>query len=260
MLFGAYLKLFGIALFVIPGLVGVILYQDIPNQDMLYTTMVRDFLPVGLSGLVLAGMIAAMMSSQDSGINAMSAVVAMDIYPLFRKNASQKEAVWVGKGFAAVNIAWGVIAAPLFLDLNTALFDLGMTVAGFMVIPSGVCFLFGRFSKRVNSYGAVATLVCGLLIGVYYVMSKNFPASGVPIPDAVRAMHFYHVFPIVFLILTAILFGVSYLTPAPAAEKLEVIRPMEKEIDTGPKRPWYRSFNFWWIVYIAIVLGFYIFV
>jgi hypothetical protein len=91
-------------------------------------------------------------------------------------------------------------------------------------------------------------------------MSKNFPASGVPIPDAVRAMHFYHVFPIVFLILTAILFGVSYLTPAPAAEKLEVIRPMEKEIDTGPKRPWYRSFNFWWIVYIAIVLGFYILV
>ena len=61
MLFGAYLKLFGIVLFVIPGLVGVILYHDIPNHDMLYTTTVRDFLPAGLSGLVLARMIAAMM-------------------------------------------------------------------------------------------------------------------------------------------------------------------------------------------------------
>ncbi|MEZ5276904.1 MAG: sodium/solute symporter [Opitutaceae bacterium] len=260
MLFGAYLKLFGIVLFVIPGLVGVILYKDIPNQDMLYTTMVRDFLPAGLSGLVLAGMIAAMMSSQDSGINAMSAVVAMDIYPLFRKNASNAEAIWVGKGFAALNIIWGIAAAPLFLTMNNALFDLGMTVAGFMVIPSGVCFLFGRFSNRANSYGAVTTLILGLLIGLYYVLAKNFPAAGVPIPDAVRSMHFYHVFPLVFLLLTAVFFGVSYLTPPPAPEKLEVIRPMVQEIETGPRRPLLRSFNFWWILYLAIVVGLYVFI
>ena len=85
-------------------------------------------------------------------------------------------------------------------------------------------------------------------------------AAGVPIPEAVRSMHFCHVFPPVFLVLTAVFFGVSYLTPPPAPEKLEVIRPIAREIETGPRRPLLRFFNFWWILYLVIVLGLYVFI
>ncbi len=258
LLLGAYLKLFGVVLFVIPGFIGILLYSDSATTGTLYTTMVRDFLPVGLSGLVLAGMIAAMMSSQDSGINAMSSVVAMDIYPVFRKNASPKESVIVGKVMAACNLIWGAIAAPLFLGMDRAIFDLIMTVAGFMVIPAGTCFLFGRFNKRVNGAGAVATLFTGLVVGVYYIVCKNFPAMNQFLPDAIREWHFYHVFPVVFLLLTTILFVVSYATQAPPQEKLDCLQPADAvKLEEGPKPPLFKSFNFWWAVYICIVLGFY---
>jgi solute:Na+ symporter, SSS family len=258
MLLGAYLKLFGIVLFLIPGLVATVLYAGVENTDTLYTTMVRDFLPVGLSGLVLAGMIAAMMSSEDSGINAVSSVVALDIYPLIRRKAKQAEAILVGKIFAAVNLIWGIIAAPIFMNMNSALFDLAMTVVGFMVIPSGTVFLFGRFDKRLNGKGAVTTLALGMVLGTYYVSVKNFPAlHGLMLP-IIEDMHFYHVFPLVFLILTAVLYSVSYMTEPPPREKLECIRPMEKEIDEGPPRPWYRTFKFWWALYILIFVAFYV--
>jgi solute:Na+ symporter, SSS family len=258
MLLGAYLKLFGVVLFLIPGLVAAVLYAGVENTDTLYTTMVRDFLPVGLSGLVLAGMVAAMMSSQDSGINAVSSVVALDIYPLVRKKASQGEAVAVGKVFAAGNLIWGILAAPIFMNMNSALFDLAMTVAGFMVIPSGTVFLFGRFNKRLNGKGATTTLFLGMLIGFYYVATKNFPVLHDFMLPALRGMHFYHVFPLVFLLLTTVLFSVSYLTAPPPAEKLECIRPMDIEIDEGPKLPFYRTFKCWWLVYIAIFVAFYL--
>ena len=258
MLLGAYLKLFGVVLFLVPGLVAAVLYSDVQNTDTLYTTMVRDFLPMGLSGLVLAGMVAAMMSSQDSGINAQASVVALDLYPLVRPGAGQREAVLVGKSFAACNMVWGVLAAPIFMNLDSALFDLAMTVAGFMVIPSGTVFLFGRFNRRLNGKGAVTTLFLGMLIGTYYVSTKNFPALNDYMIPALRGMHFYHVFPMVFLLLTAVLFSVSYLTEAPPATKLECIRPIEPQLHEGPPRPWYRTFRFWWILYLVIFAAFYI--
>tara|TARA_B110000467_G_C18326360_1_gene489327 strand:+ start:759 stop:2357 length:1599 start_codon:yes stop_codon:yes gene_type:complete len=257
MLFGAYLKLFGVVLFLIPGLVAAVLYKDVANTDTLYTTMVRDFLPVGLSGLVLAGMVAAMMSSEDSGINALSSVVALDIYPVIRPKAKQSEAIKVGKIFAGCNLAWGILAAPIFMTLNSALFDLVMTVVGFMVIPSGTVFLFGRFNRRINGQGAVATLFLGMLIGTYYVATKNFPALNGLLLPVLQGMHFYHVFPIVFVGLTIVLFAVSYLTPPPPPEKLECIKPVVKEIIDGPSLPWYRTFGFWWALYIAIFISFY---
>ena len=220
--------------------------------------MVRDFLPVGLSGLVLAGMVAAMMSSQDSGINAQASVVALDIYPLVRPNASQTEAVMVGKAFAACNMIWGVVAAPIFMNLETGLFDLAMTVVSFMVIPSGTVFLFGRFNKRLNGKGAVVTLFLGMIIGTYYVATKNFPVLHDYMLPWFRGMHFYHVFPIVFVFLTIVLFAVSYATEPPSEEKLKCIAPIEPQLREGPPRPWYRTFKFWWAVYIAIFIGFYL--
>jgi SSS family solute:Na+ symporter len=258
LLLGGFLKLFGIAFFVIPGMVGVLLYPDLPNADQLYTTMVRDFLPVGLSGLVLAGMLAAMMSSQDSGINAMSSVVAMDFWPHIRKNAREGEGVLVGKGIAAFNILWGVAACPLFLLLDRGIFDMIMTIAGFMVLPVGVCFLFGRFNKRVNSAGAVTTLGIGLVLGVYYTVCSSNPVLREFLPTFMREWHFYHVYPVLVVFLSAILFIVSYLTPKPTEAQLACVLPMSKEVKNDEPKEFYKTFNFWWIVYLCIFCGMYI--
>lgn len=257
MLFGAFLKMGGILLFTIPGLVALVMYPD-AQPDATYAMMVRDFLPVGISGLVLAGLLAAMMSSQDSSINAIAGLVALDIWPLVRPNASEREAVLVGKTYSACNLLWGVVAAPIFLSADQGIYTIVLKVTGFMILPTGVCYLWGRFSKRVNGAGAVATLLTGLVLGLTYIMFSTIPDLRVHLPDLIANAHFYHIYPVFFVIFTVILYSVSALTPAPTEARLACLRVEKEDTSHLPKLPWYRRFKFWLVVYLICFCAVYI--
>ncbi len=258
LLLGGFLKIFGLVLFVIPGIAGSLLFPEIPG-DTIYATMVRDFLPAGISGLILAGMLAALMSSQDSSINATAGVVALDIYPVFKPQASEREAVIVGKVFAATQISFGVIAAPVFLVIEQGIFDLVLKISGFMLLPAGVCYLWGRLVPRVNGAGASATLLCGLVLGVYYILTSSLPGLRSFLPEFVHEAHYYHVYPVFVLILTGIFFAVSFMTDAPTPDKLEFLKAhADDRAHLKSEQPWYRKFYFWWGVYVVVVLGLYI--
>ncbi|MBK1879339.1 sodium:solute symporter family transporter [Pelagicoccus mobilis] len=257
LLLGGFLKMLGIFLFTLPGIIGAQLYPEVAS-DSLYATMIREFLPVGLSGLVLAGMLAALMSSQDSGINAMSAVVALDVWPVFRKNATEKEAVMVGKLFAGSVLVWGILAAPFFKDFPEGIYSMILKIAGYMILPTGVCYLVGRYVRRVNGAGAVVTLGIGLVLNVYYVMASTIPELRFLLPDWMANLHFYELYPFMVIFLTVILVGVSLLTPPPEPEKLVCLEKPRAEIDTGAPTPWYRRFHFWWMVYLVAFVSLYI--
>ena len=257
MLFGAFLKLGGILLFTIPGLVALVMYPGV-KPDTTYAMMVRDFLPVGISGLVLAGLLAAMMSSQDSSINAIAGLVALDIWPLVRPNASEQEAVLVGKTYSACTLLWGVLAAPLFLSADQGIYTIVLKVTGFMILPTGVCYLWGRFSQRVNGAGAVATLACGLVLGLSYIMFSTIPELQPHLPALIADAHFYHIYPVFFVIFTVILYTVSALTAPPTAANLECIQAIKTDAPTGPVLPWYRRFKTWLILYLICFAAVYI--
>ncbi len=254
MLFGAFLKLGGILLFTIPGLVALTLYPQ-AAPDTTYAMMVRDFLPVGVSGLVLAGLLAAMMSSQDSSINAIAGLFALDIWPLVRPNASEREAVMVGKTFSATNLAWGVFAAPFFLTLDQGIYTIVLKVTGFMILPTGVCYIWGRFSQRVNGVGAVGVLLSGLVLGITYIAFSTLPSLRPHLPEIIANAHFYHIYPVFFIIFTVVLYGLSAMTAAPLPEKLECIRAAAEPVQTGPAPVWYRSFKFWFAIYLACFIA-----
>lgn len=249
MLLGAFLKLGGILLFAVPGIVALVLYPH-AAPDTTYAMMVRDFLPAGVSGLVLAGLLAAMMSSQDSSINAIAGLVALDIWPLVRPTANEREAVVVGKVFSVTNIAWGVVAAPFFLTLDQGIYTIVLKVTGFMVLPTGVCYVWGRYSPRVNGAGAVATLISGFFLGVGYILFSTLPSLRPYLPDIIANAHFYHIFPVFFIVFTVILYAVSAVTPAPSAARLDCIRKVERAVRTSPAPVWYRSFRFWLAIYL----------
>jgi len=257
MLLGAGLKLFGLVLFVIPGLIAVQLFPGI-EPDTAYTTLTRELLPVGLSGLVLAGLVAALMSSQDSGINAMASIVSIDIYPLIRKAAKQKETIFVGKAVAIATIAWGVVGAPMFLVVEQGIFDLVLKFGGFLMVPNGLCYLLGTFWKRGTEQGCIASLGTGVLLGGYYNVVSTVPGYDRFLPDLVAESHYYHILPIFALILVFVFVVFSLLSPKPSAEKIDFIRASAQERAERPVRPWYRSFNFWWGVYIAAFATMYI--
>ncbi len=251
MLLSAFLKMGGIVLFTLPGLIALALHPELAKPDESYPTMVRDLLPAGLSGLILAGLLAAMMSSQDSGINATAGVVALDLWPVVRPRASEREGVIVGKVFAASSIAFGVVAAPFLLGADQGVYAMVLKISGFMVLPTGTVYLVGRFVRRVNHQGAVATLAVGLVLAVWYVVCSTIPTLRFLLPDALAGAHFYHVYPVYFLVFVAVLVGVSLLTPPPAAERLACIAPTVGTRPPGAPTAWWRSHRTWVLAYLA---------
>lgn len=123
---------------------------------------------------------------------------------------------------------------------------------------AGIRDLVGRFVKRVNGQGAVATLSVGLVLNVYYVMTSTVPDLRFLLPDIMANLHFYELYPFMVIFLTLILVVVSLLTPAPEPEKLVCLEKHPKEIDTGGPLPWYRRFHFWWAVYLVAFVALYL--
>jgi SSS family solute:Na+ symporter len=257
MLLAAFLKMGGIVLFTLPGLIALVVYPGIAKPDESYPMLVRDFLPVGVSGLVLAGMLAAMMSSQDSSINATAGVVSLDLWPVVRRRASEREGVLVGKVFAAVSMLVGVVSAPLLLGSDQGLYAIILKVTGFMILPTGTVYLVGRFFHRVNGPGAVATMLVGLVLGSWYVVCSTLPELRFLLPDAIASAHFYHVYPLFFLVFVAVLFGVSYLTPPPTEAELACVLP-PPSIATETSASWWQRYRFWLALYLVAFVVVYV--
>lgn len=258
LLLASYLKLGNIFVFVIPGMVAVMLFAEV-NPDIAYVTMVRQFLVPGFSGLVLAAMIAALMSSQDSNVNSTASLVAMDIYPAIVKNPNPKTALRIGKITAVVLMANGVIQAPMLLGANQSLFNLLMRVFSFMILPTGICYLFGRFNKRINSHGALTCIIVGAVLAIYYIACNNYAPNLLPPFMRDENTHFYVVFFWMALFLSVLIHVVSYLTPKPEPEKFEFMQATRQEAaPAAVAQPWYRRFKTWFIGYIVIFAAFYL--
>jgi solute:Na+ symporter, SSS family len=253
MLMGAYLKVVTVFMLAIPGMIAATLYPGIAG-DAAMPVLIRELLPVGLSGLVLAGLVSAVMSSADAGVCAISSVIALDIYPsVSRKAVDEAKALKVGKWAATLIMVYGTFAAPFYGSLGP-IYLLVLKIGGFMLLPVGTCFILGRFSRRVNHQGAMATLSVGLAVSVVYILGTNLPGARALLPEAVVGAHFYHLYPFLFAFYAAFLYGVSLLFPAPAMEALKVLEaPANRSLEEGGQRPWYRSFNLGWWLFLGLV-------
>ncbi len=263
MLMGSYLKILTVFLLAVPGLVAARLYPDAGDSSI--PTLVRELLPslgligVILSGLVLAGLISAVMSSADAGVCAISSVIALDIYPsCTRKEVNEKRALFVGKLAATLIMFYGTFAAPYYKNLGS-IYDVILQVGGFMLLPVGTCFLLGRFSRRVNNEGAVATLAAGLLLSVLYIIGTKTAWGRSWMPDFIEQAHFYKAYPFFFIFYLVFMYVVSLFFAPPTKEQLVVL-------ETGPvvqfrpeePRPWFQSFQFWWVMFLVIIVAIYI--
>ena len=257
MLLGGFLKMFALFLYSLPGLIALVLFQDI-SPDSAYPLLAREVLPIGLRSIVLAAMIAALMSSEDSSLNANAGIIAVDIIPAFWKNVGETKALTIGKLTVSLQMIVGVLLAPSVLYFDIGVLELILKIAAFLTLPAGICFIFGRFSKRANETGALATLIAGLFLGIYYVLCSTVPELKSFLPNSIADTQFYRIYPFFFLFLSAIMMITSWLSQHPAPEKLcclETNLPnRQKEIDG---RPFYKKYYFWMIIYICCFLGVY---
>lgn len=179
--FTGWLKILDVPLYILPGIICLALFPTLQNPDEAYMTMVTNLFPIGMVGLVLAVLTAALVSTIGSALNALSTVFTMDIYvKKYRPEASTKEIIRIGQIVTVVGALISVIitvAIDSIKGLN--LFNVFQSVLGFIAPPMAAVFLFGVFWKRATMRAANFALTAGTIfsIGVGILYLWVFPAE-----------------------------------------------------------------------------------
>jgi len=183
-IFAGFLKLTPVFLFIIPGMICFALAKSGINADIqkelidssghlireraqgAFPLLVTHVLPVGVRGIVVAGLLAALMSALAGVFNASSSLFTMDFYSRFRPTASQEKLVRVGRIATVVMVIIGLLWIPVIQGAR-GLYDYLQGIQAYLAPPIFVVFFFGVFFKRLNGPGCLATLITGFLMGVF---------------------------------------------------------------------------------------------
>lgn len=159
-LFAGLLKLPVLFLMVMPGLMAVMILPPLENPDQVFPALVSELLPAGLSGLILAALVAALMSSVDSTLNSASALLTLDFIKPLRPGLKPRQVAWIGRAAILLFMLLAAAIAPLIGHFQ-GLFHYLQTALSYLVPPVAAVFLFGAFWKRPDGVSALTTLIGG---------------------------------------------------------------------------------------------------
>ena len=162
-LFAGLLKLPVLFIMVLPGVIAVMILPPLENPDQVFPTLISELLPAGLSGLILAALLAALMSSVDSTLNSASALLTLDFIKPLHPGLRPRQLAWMGRGAIVLFMLLAAAIAPLIGQFQ-GLFHYLQTALSYLVPPVVVVFLFGAFWKRPDAVSALATLIGGHLL------------------------------------------------------------------------------------------------
>ena len=247
-IFAGYLKLLPVFIFIVPGLIcwALILksstgeVQDMNFAEMLvpeesikiaesgkaFPMMVKNVLPVGMRGLVVAGLLAALMSSLAGVFNACSTLFTMDLYKKRYPQASEQQLVRVGRIATVVMVLVGFAWIPI-IQGSKGLYDYLQSVQGYLAPPIFVVFFLGIFWKRLNAKGCLAALVVGFALGVFRLavdtppkIWADFQYTEGSLLWIVNKIYFQYFSLLIFLVSAAAMIIVSMLTQKPDYERI----------------------------------------
>jgi SSS family solute:Na+ symporter len=227
-IFAGYLKILPVFIFVLPGIIAAALYSDIRGEaaNSAYPLLVQRLLPAGLKGLVLAGMLAALMSSLASAFNSCSTLLTWDVYRKWRPQATEARLVAVGRITAVILVVLGLLWIPFMKYVSSQLYIYLQSIQAYIAPPIAACFLLGLFFRRLNGAGAIASLWTGLVLGLLrLILELVNGVSKTGLPDGtiwawIAEINFLHFAVLLFVISTAVLAGVSAFTAAPTPAQL----------------------------------------
>jgi solute:Na+ symporter, SSS family len=168
---GGYFKLLPVFIFLIPGMIAFALSQKglltVNSSDSAFAAMVAQLLPAGFKGVVVCGLIAALMSSLASLFNSSAALFVGDFYKKFRPESSEHHLLVVGRIATAVVVVLGVVWIPVMLGLGKVLYDYLQAVQGLLAPAIATVFLLGVFWKRTTAKGALWGMIIGFAVGMF---------------------------------------------------------------------------------------------
>jgi len=223
-IFGGFLKILPLFIFVLPGIVAAALVStgqlEIARPDHALPEMIRSLLPVGIRGLVMAGFLAALMSSLAAVFNSCSTLITWDVYRKVHPQASDRQLVVVGKLATVLLVGFGLAWIPFMKYISGQLYVYLQSVQAYISPPIAAVFLLGVFWKRVNGAGAIASLATGFVLGALrLVLELTHPSSG-GILAWYADVNFLHFAILLFAVCTGVLIVVSLATPPQSDEQL----------------------------------------
>ncbi len=258
-IFAGYLKILPLFLFVIPGVIAYALSQqgqlDLAAPDEALPTLIATLLPVGLRGVVVAGLLAALMSSLSSVFNSTSTLVTWDVYRRLNPNATERQLVVVGQATTAILVGVGLLWIPLMGLVSEQLYQYLQSVQAYISPPIAAVFLIGITWRRVNSQGAIASLITGFVLGMGRLVAELNKESLDGLLFWYADVNFLHFAVLLFVVCTGVLIGVSLLTPPPSEERLKdltfaTLTPGARDSDAG-----WRRRDLIWTVGVVLAVG-----
>ena len=223
-IFAGFLKQLPLFLFVVPGVIAYCLSQsgklELASSDQALPALVVALLPAGFRGLVVAGLLAALMSSLSSVFNSCSTLITIDIYKKLHPGVSERRLVLVGQTATIGLVGLGLLWIPLMQNISGTLYQYLQSVQGYISPPITAVFLLGLFWKRLNAQGAIASLAVGFVLGMGRLVAELNKDSLSGLLYTFADINFMHVAIFLFLICAAVLVAVSLWFPPPSEQRV----------------------------------------
>lgn len=253
--FAGFLKVPNLFLMIAPGLIAIVLYPNLDNADLAFPMLAFDLLPIGLRGLIAAALIAAIMSSLDSALNAASTLVTMDFVKPARPNISGQALVAIGRTVTGIAMVIGAVYAPSIRGFES-LFEYFQSSLSYVVPPIVVVYIGGLFWRRANGPGAFWTIILGLVAGIPLFISKEVTNywENLGLPD----IHFTIMSSVMMFIGILIFVGISLATAAKPDEQVDKLVWTRKGIADQfrePTRPFWADYRFAAILLLLFMLA-----
>ena len=277
-IFAAFLKLLPVFIFIIPGMIALALARTgrVPELGVLvdgagnvvpsaaqasFPLLVQHVMPSGLRGIVVAGLLAALMSSLAGAFNASSTLFTIDFYRKFRPDASQAQLVWIGRLATAVMVLIALVWIPVIQGAR-GLYEYLQGIQAYLAPPIAAVFFFGVFMKRLTAAGCLAALLAGFALGVLRLVIDTPVTLGMAgyqdgyTPGSwlwiVNNMYFQYYGLLIFVVSVVVLIGVSYATPAPSERQISGLT--YATVTADQRRESRRSWNQWDVINSGVVL------
>ena len=265
-IFGAYLKLTPVFIFLIPGMIAYAMTQKIDpstgqpmlnlaSNDAAFSTLVKVLLPKGFTGIVVGGILAALMSSLASLFNSSAMLFTVDFYQKFKPNASPRHYVIVGRLATVVIVMLGIAWIPVMKGLGKVLYEYLQDVQSLLAPGIAAVFLLGILSKKTTPKAGIWGLVIGFTLGMIRLALNVFKSS-VPDDSILQPIflqhNWLHYEIYLFIIVVVSMIVISYFTKKKDPES---IAGLTMGSASAAQRAEVReSYNYWDIINSAIII------
>jgi len=254
-----YMKLLPVFIFLIPGMIAFALNKKgiitLESADQAFPTLVSVLLPVGVKGIVIGGLIAALMSSLASLFNSSATLFTVDFYKKYRPQSSERHLVFVGRVATATVVVLGILWIPVMRLIAGYLYQYLQMVQSLIAPAIAAVFVLGVFSKRVSAAGGLWGLIIGFILGMFrlvlVIFQKFLPEGG--LLYKIAAVNWLHFCIFLFFLTLAIGFIITLFTKKPSKEKIQGLTygsaTPEQIKETRD------SWNKWDVIHTLIIVG-----